>query len=687
MWERVYGSPERVPLEGVDPLNAGESMNTSTTLGSSSPMLGDPNRFEDDGRGGLEYWLGLCDWYHFPNVVLFDSWVHLLALLETTDLAAVSGAMQRHNAREKRRLKARWRAILAKATAAGRAEAANILAKASTGADSSKDVGPFRASGGLERLAARPLPLESFDDQMRALWPGLEANPLPADPPALVASTPKCLWLAQGLDPAYAHLPAPAYASSAKPKALGTTDKVGHADKGPRKGALGSGGSQGGGLSFAEHLKFVDAQIDRQQLQGGARACAEWVLGPAFTAPVLEAKLARAAKGGEKGGRTLRFSREKPPLDAPFPAASKSSALSALSAIPAATFWPPSSSSSSSSRPLRSEAIRECLTRYVVIECPAVSAPGGGHAEGGPAGDEQEEEEGGGADRGSSSSDLPAKGGQARGEPSRRCRGVEAAEVRAFDADGVLLRPVTATMTPPPGAPFTLGRGSSALSAQGFSAQGGSLFAHGAELAVDGDADTFAKTPRRPNALLEIDLGRYAAVETVEVTLPQGCCADGELGGLVVSALRPSPFDPDFEGNRRFRKTHTSSKMSPQAAHWAREVAEASRKWCQRGLVSTKHSPGVCCAGREVCGGTCGGSSPPCARRLGNGSNTAEKCCLGSIRSLKRCCQSPASDIACLLPPPRTDPKAAECASRSISFFGAARRSRKGPHFHGNLPG
>ena len=32
-----------------------------------------------------------------------------------------------------------------------------------------------------------------------------------------------------------------------------------------------------------------------------------------------------------------------------------------------------------------------------------------------------------------------------------------------------------------------------------------------------------------------------------DVATKKGCCADGELGGLVVSALRPSPFDPDFE--------------------------------------------------------------------------------------------------------------------------------------------
>jgi hypothetical protein len=43
-----------------------------------------------------------ADFYTFPHVILFDSWEDLVTKLQTTDLRAVSAAMQEHNARQVR---------------------------------------------------------------------------------------------------------------------------------------------------------------------------------------------------------------------------------------------------------------------------------------------------------------------------------------------------------------------------------------------------------------------------------------------------------------------------------------------------------------------------------------------------------------------------------------------------------
>jgi len=59
----------------------------------------------------MRHWLALSDLYTFPHVTLFDSWEHLLQLLRSTDLQAISDRMARANRRQLRQLRAAWRRL------------------------------------------------------------------------------------------------------------------------------------------------------------------------------------------------------------------------------------------------------------------------------------------------------------------------------------------------------------------------------------------------------------------------------------------------------------------------------------------------------------------------------------------------------------------------------------------------
>uniref|UniRef100_A0A7S0J5H3 Uncharacterized protein n=1 Tax=Calcidiscus leptoporus TaxID=127549 RepID=A0A7S0J5H3_9EUKA len=59
----------------------------------------------------LMHWIGLCDWYHFPNITYFSSWSDLLRKLRATRLSAVSAAMMAANKRLLAELRLTWRKL------------------------------------------------------------------------------------------------------------------------------------------------------------------------------------------------------------------------------------------------------------------------------------------------------------------------------------------------------------------------------------------------------------------------------------------------------------------------------------------------------------------------------------------------------------------------------------------------
>ena len=99
MWERIYGQPQR------------------ESHASMASEAYDPN--SNDNRS-LHEWLGYSDYYHFPHVTKFDSWEHLLQLLEKADLNQISSAMKDYNAQTRLDLEATWKSILERAAAHSR---------------------------------------------------------------------------------------------------------------------------------------------------------------------------------------------------------------------------------------------------------------------------------------------------------------------------------------------------------------------------------------------------------------------------------------------------------------------------------------------------------------------------------------------------------------------------------------
>ena len=97
MWERIYGWPE--PL-------------VTPPVGVPSPNSESPE--------AVRYWLGLCDWYHWPHVVLFDSWDDLMSKLLRTDLVAVSASMKHHNKLQRVRLVETMRGVFKRAQDSGK---------------------------------------------------------------------------------------------------------------------------------------------------------------------------------------------------------------------------------------------------------------------------------------------------------------------------------------------------------------------------------------------------------------------------------------------------------------------------------------------------------------------------------------------------------------------------------------
>jgi hypothetical protein len=79
---------------------------------ANSTVWYDPNNEHDSDA--VMYWLQFADFYSFPHVILFDSWAHLAAKLESVDFAEVSSKMCEYNAKELTRIAAQWEEVLGK---------------------------------------------------------------------------------------------------------------------------------------------------------------------------------------------------------------------------------------------------------------------------------------------------------------------------------------------------------------------------------------------------------------------------------------------------------------------------------------------------------------------------------------------------------------------------------------------
>eukprot|EP00741_Cyanophora_paradoxa_P010431 tig00000037_g10086.t1 len=94
-WERVYGYPEELVLP-------------------HTPYSPNSHECADE-----TVWLSLADFYQWPHVQFFNSWEHLLELIDSADLSAISSSMRMHNACMERTIKARWGRALQKVFPSG----------------------------------------------------------------------------------------------------------------------------------------------------------------------------------------------------------------------------------------------------------------------------------------------------------------------------------------------------------------------------------------------------------------------------------------------------------------------------------------------------------------------------------------------------------------------------------------
>jgi len=98
LFERVYGHPPRFDDRIAPNANRG-------------PLPPDPN---SDEPVSLRWWLGLFEIYQRPHIRLFDSWSHLLELLSTTDLMALSAAMRTETRRLYADVRGGWQRVLSR---------------------------------------------------------------------------------------------------------------------------------------------------------------------------------------------------------------------------------------------------------------------------------------------------------------------------------------------------------------------------------------------------------------------------------------------------------------------------------------------------------------------------------------------------------------------------------------------
>lgn len=119
-WARAPRPLARGPLPAASPA-ATQSANDAEAAGGAGGGAGRAHGRKPRSRSlspntrkstrAMRHWLALSDIYAFPNVTHFDSWEHLLQLLRTTDLTAVSEAMGRANAEQLAELRRTWRRL------------------------------------------------------------------------------------------------------------------------------------------------------------------------------------------------------------------------------------------------------------------------------------------------------------------------------------------------------------------------------------------------------------------------------------------------------------------------------------------------------------------------------------------------------------------------------------------------
>lgn len=112
---RVYGKPARLhagPTSLADPNDLVHLGSWSNATGTWIEALYLRNKTAMYDGFSLEKWLGLCDWYHFKHVVLFDTWDDLMYKLAEANLEEISRSMATHNLKQRAVLVTQWREIL-----------------------------------------------------------------------------------------------------------------------------------------------------------------------------------------------------------------------------------------------------------------------------------------------------------------------------------------------------------------------------------------------------------------------------------------------------------------------------------------------------------------------------------------------------------------------------------------------
>jgi hypothetical protein len=139
----------------------------------------DPNDERDPVA--VRFWLGKADIYTCPHVVLFDSLEHLLHLLETTDLPALSAKLRAEHAALEARVHAGWRRVFLQllanrppgSRAHGRVRATGAdTERAGAGSDGAWEFGVQDLAGGDAGGDANySAALARFFPQLAALYP------------------------------------------------------------------------------------------------------------------------------------------------------------------------------------------------------------------------------------------------------------------------------------------------------------------------------------------------------------------------------------------------------------------------------------------------------------------------------------------------------------------------------------
>lgn len=81
---------------------------------NSTSFMNDHDPNNDLNKTSIMAWLKLADFYQWPHILIFDSYTHLIQLLNSTNLSETSRRMGEFNRIENARVKSRWRRFLDK---------------------------------------------------------------------------------------------------------------------------------------------------------------------------------------------------------------------------------------------------------------------------------------------------------------------------------------------------------------------------------------------------------------------------------------------------------------------------------------------------------------------------------------------------------------------------------------------